>query len=164
MSETKIITLEELEQIKYQDLQAKFEGLGIPEVWRQGAKKAVMIEAAIEKLTIVKSLENLNKTPEEIAEELSTRDSKLEEIQKEETLALAKAEEDNDSKLIDDIKKLKLNRVQIEKNLSNIKAGLQNNIASHRGILLKKKAMLEDLLKNYVEEIVVKVEDEGEDE
>ena len=40
--------------IKYGELKAKFEDLGIPNVWKQGKKKVDMINEAVELLSTIK--------------------------------------------------------------------------------------------------------------
>lgn len=45
--EKKVFTFDELNEIKYGDLKAKFEELGIPAVWKGGSKKEDLINKAL---------------------------------------------------------------------------------------------------------------------
>lgn len=45
--EKKVFTFDELNEIKYGDLKAKFEELGIPSVWKGGSKKEDLINKAL---------------------------------------------------------------------------------------------------------------------
>jgi len=58
---------QELEAVQYQKLKVKFAELGIPQVWKSGTKKVVMIENALEILERV----NEDTTTEEIIEEIA---------------------------------------------------------------------------------------------
>ena len=58
---------QELEAVQYQKLKVKFAELGIPQVWKSGTKKAVMIDSALEILDRV----NEDTTTEEIIEEIA---------------------------------------------------------------------------------------------
>lgn len=58
---------QELEAVQYQKLKVKFAELGIPQVWKSGTKKVVMIENALEILERV----NEDTTTEEVIEEIA---------------------------------------------------------------------------------------------
>ena len=70
MSIKKTITEQELSEVKYQDLLATFKSLGVEDAWRPGKKRTTMIKDAIEKLNIVRSLEDKGISEAEVTEEV----------------------------------------------------------------------------------------------
>lgn len=63
---------QELEAVQYQKLKAKFEEMGIAEVWKSGTKKVVMINNALDILDRVTE----DNTTEEIIEEIALEKEK----------------------------------------------------------------------------------------
>jgi len=145
------ITKEELELVAYKEMQAKFEELGVPEVWKPGKKKETMILEAIEKLNLIKSLENAGLEKDDIEKAVSKVKDNKEELAKAEALKEAQEKEALEKAQTEKAVELKLTLPQIEKNLKNIEANLKNNIPSQRVLLLNKKAMLMKMIddKNY---------------
>lgn len=136
------ITKEQLEQVAYKDLLSKFKELGLPEVWKPGKKKAEMIKEALEKLDLVKSLENAGLESQDIEKAVAKVDQQKEQQQRAEELKLAEEKEAAEQKVVEQIVELKLTLPQIQKNLANIEANLKNNVTAQRNTLLLKKAML----------------------
>lgn len=64
----------ELEATQYQKLKNKFEDLGIPQVWKSGTKKVVMIESA---LNILENISN-DETVEEVIEKMEVEKKEIE--------------------------------------------------------------------------------------
>lgn len=141
------ITKQDLGQVKYGDLLDKFTELGIPEVWKAGTKKAKMIDAAIEKLNIKKSLESLGLDKVQVSEELKTIAKNKEEAQKAELIEKAKQEILNDKNEVKELKGQGYSKEQLEAQILNIDKNLIQVIPTHRIALLKKKEQLVQLLK-----------------
>ena len=148
MKNEKIVSKYELNQVKYGDLLAKFTELGIPEIWKPGSKKLSMIEKAIEKLNIKNSLEAKGLEQAEVEKELEIIEEKKEKAIQAEKLEQAKQVEAKDRKIVKEVVESKLSKQQIENNIAIINKNLINVIPSHRTILLKKKELLEQMLKD----------------
>ena len=148
MSIKKTITEQELSEVKYQDLLATFKSLGVEDSWKPGKKKTAMIKDAIEKLNIVRSLEDKGISEDKITEErLKIEDAKEQAKQVE----VAKAIEDQekaDQLQKKTIIKSKYTKEQLEVNLRNIKLNLLQAIPSQRTMLIKKQEVLQNLLDN----------------
>ena len=148
MSIKKTITEQELSEVKYQDLLATFKSLGVEDAWRPGKKKTTMIKDAIEKLNIVRSLEDKGIAEADVKEErLKIEDAKEQAKQVE----VAKAIEDQekaDQLQKKTIIKSKYTKEQLEVNLRNIKLNLLQAIPSQRTMLIKKQEVLQNLLDN----------------
>ena len=149
MSEKKIISKEELSKVKYGELLKKFTELGIPEVWKSGSKKMVMIDKAIDKLKIKTNLESLGLEDAEVSKELEVIvENKIKaDLAKE--VEVAKQVEIKDKAETKQIQNSGLTKEQVEYNLRNIKLNLKNGIESHRIVLLKKQTDLELLLSKF---------------
>ena len=148
MSIKKTITEQELSEVKYQDLLATFKSLGVEDAWKPGRKKTTMIKDAIEKLNIVRSLEDKGISQDDVKEErLKIEDAKEQAKQVE----VAKAIEDQekaDQLQKKTIIKSKYTKEQLEVNLRNIKLNLLQAIPSQRTMLIKKQEVLQNLLDN----------------
>ena len=148
MSIKKTITEQELSEVKYQDLLATFKSLGVEDAWKPGRKKTTMIKDAIEKLNIVRSLEDKGIAEADVKEErLKIEDAKEQAKQVE----VAKAIEDQekaDQLQKKTIIKSKYTKEQLEVNLRNIKLNLLQAIPSQRTMLIKKQEVLQNLLDN----------------
>ena len=148
MSIKKTITEQELSEVKYHDLLATFKSLGVEDAWRAGKKKTTMIKDAIEKLNIVRSLEDKGIAEADVKEErLKIEDAKEQAKQVE----VAKAIEDQekaDQLQKKTIIKSKYTKEQLEVNLRNIKLNLLQAIPSQRTMLIKKQEVLQNLLDN----------------
>ena len=148
MSIKKTITEQELSEVKYHDLLATFKSLGVEDAWRAGKKKTTMIKDAIEKLNIVRSLEDKGISQDDVKEErLKIEDAKEQAKQVE----VAKAIEDQekaDQLQKKTIIKSKYTKEQLEVNLRNIKLNLLQAIPSQRTMLIKKQEVLQNLLDN----------------
>lgn len=142
----KIITQEELSEVKYGDLLEKFTELGIPEVWKRGKKKISMIESAIEKLKIKSNLESQGLQQDEVEKELKEIELKKEKAVQDAQLQKAIEAEEKDKQIVKQVVESKLTKEQIEYNLDNIRKNLINVIPTHRIVLLKKQELLEKML------------------
>lgn len=148
MNNKKAVSAETLSEVKYGDLLAKFTELGIPEAWKPGKKKSAMIKAAIEKLAIIRSLEDRGLEQEEIAEQLIVVQDKKIQAEEQEQLEIAQAQEVADKAIVQKVQKSGLTQDQIKQNLNVIKQNLMSNIPAHRDILLKKQEALTALLED----------------
>lgn len=141
----KITTAEELSKVKYGDLLAKFEELGVKSAWKAGKKKKVMIEDAIERLKIKSELEANGKKSEEENVEKVIEDKKEEvakEVAAEKEVAKAKVQEDKKN-----VQSSNLTQEQIKENIKRIDANLSHNsVEAQRPILLRKRQWLSELL------------------
>ena len=146
MSEKKQITLEELSDIKYHDLLAKFTELGIPEVWKAGTKKITMINKAIDKIKIKNSLESLGLDKEEVSKEVEAMAKKKAKAEADKILAEAKQVEKEDKKEVVRLKKAKLSKQDLEKNIKVIESNIKFGVPTQRAQLQKKLETLQDLL------------------
>lgn len=146
MKNTKAVSAETLSEVKYGDLLAKFTELGIPEAWTPGKKKSVMIKAAIDKLAIVRSLEDRGLDQEQIADELVEVEKSQQEAKEQKQLEIAQEQEVADKAVVQKVQKAGLTQDQIKQNLKTIEQNLMSNIPAHRDILLKKKEALMALL------------------
>ena len=146
MKNTKEITAQSLKEVKYGDLLAKFTELGIPEVWKPGSKKAKMIATAVEKLAIVRSLEDRGLNQEEVQEELVKVEIKQQEVKQQKEVEVAQAQEAKEQAVVEKVEKSKLTQDQIKYNLRSIEQCLMANVPAQRTILLLKKEALLALL------------------
>lgn len=146
MSEIKNVTAEDLNEVKYHDLLAKFTELGIPEVWKGGAKKATLITKAVEKLKIKASLESIGLDEEEVSKEVEKMAIKKAKAEDKKILEVAKQEEAKDKAVVKKIQKLKLTKEQIERNIKVVKGNIAGGVPSHRPMLQLKLETLLDLL------------------
>lgn len=146
MNKKQVVSAETLSEVKYGDLLAKFTELGIPEVWKPGSKKIKMIETAIEKLAIVRSLEDRGLEQKEIEQELVNVELKKQQKEEQQLVEAAKQQEAADKAIVTKVEKSNLSQEQIKFNLNIIEQNLMSNIPSHRDILLKKKEALLALL------------------
>lgn len=146
MKNTQVVSAETLKQVKYGDLLAKFTELGIPEVWKPGSKKAKMIATAVEKLAIVRSLEDRGLNQEEVQEELVKVEIKQQEVKQQKEVEVAQAQEAKDQAVVKKVEKAALTQDQIKSNLRVIEQNLMSNVPAQRTILLLKKEALLALL------------------
>jgi hypothetical protein len=146
MSKSIVVSEQELKEVKYHDLLAKFTELGIPQVWKAGKKKATMIEKAIEELKIKKSLEAKGLSEKEVEVELEAIKEKKVELQQAEKLEVAIQAELEEKKEVKKVVDADLSREVIEANLVNIKKQMIQCVPAHRMILIKKRDLLLDLL------------------
>jgi len=75
------IIKQKLQGTQYQKLKEVFTELGIPQVWKSGTKKVVMIEAALELLSELHKEENL--VVEEVIEKMEVEKEIAEEVENE---------------------------------------------------------------------------------
>ena len=148
MSKIKRISEQELSKVKYGDLLAKFTELGVKEAWRPGKKKTAMIKFAIEKLDLMRSLENRGLNQDEIIEEVKNIEVKKEEIKVKEAVEAAEKLEIEDKVVKETIIKSQYSREQLENNLKNIRLNLLQAIPQQRIMLLKKQETLQSELDN----------------
>jgi outer membrane translocation and assembly module TamA len=146
MSEKKTINVEELSEVKYHDLLAKFKELGIPEVWKAGTKKVTMINNAIDKLKIKSSLESLGLDKEEVSKEVEAMAKKKAKAEADKVLEQAKLAEKEDKKEVVKLKKAKLSKEDIEKNIKIIQSNIKFGVPSQKEKLQKKLEALMDIL------------------
>lgn len=146
MSEKKQVTLQELSDIKYHDLLAKFKELGIPEVWKAGTKKITMINNAIDKMKIKNSLESLGLDKEQVSKEVEEMAKKKAKAEADKVLEKAKQVEKEDKKEVVRLKKAKLSKEDIEKNIKVIESNIKFGVINQRAQLQKKLETLQDLL------------------
>ena len=148
MSIKKTITEQELSEVKYQDLLATFKSLGVEDAWRPGKKRTTMIKDAIEKLNIVRSLEDKGISEAEVTEERFKIEDAKEQAKQVEAAKAIENQEKADKKQEQTIIKSKYTKEQLEVNLRNIKLNLLQCIPSQRITLIKKQAVLQNLLDN----------------
>lgn len=148
MNNKKAVSIETLSEVKYGDLLATFTELGIPEAWRPGKKKSAMIKAAIEKLAIIRSLEDRGLDQQEVAEQLIVAQDKQLQADEQEQLEIAQEQEVADKAIAQNVQKAGLTQDQIKQNLKTIASNLMSNIPAHRDILLKKQEALTALLED----------------
>jgi len=146
MSENKNITAQELSEVKYHDLLAKFTELGIPEVWKAGSKKIDLISKAVDKLKIKQSLESLGLDKDSVSKEVEKMAIKKAKADDKIILEQAKQVEREDKQMVTKIKKANLSKEVLESNIKTIKANLAFGVPGHRDILNKKLEALLDLL------------------
>lgn len=148
MSEKKLISKHELSKVKYGELLAKFTELGVPEVWKPGSKKAVMIDKAIEQIKIKQNLEQEGLSKKEVEEKVVEINQQKEVAKAQEELKAAVEAEQKEFKAQQTTKELKLTKEQIEYNITNIDRNLLQCTDQQRFELIKKKDFLLDLLKD----------------
>lgn len=120
-----------LGKFDYQDLEKVFKKLGVPAAWKAGKKKVDMIKEAMSQLTFLKSALDTSETKTEKVVEVK---AEVKEVKKE---TVAKAVNiDTEQKIIN-----------LKQRIKNIDANLDNNVVSHRTILLQKRKEAEDELK-----------------
>ena len=148
MSNKRPITSEELSQVKYGQLLDKFTELGIPEVWKAGSKKTAMIEKAIEQIRLKSSLEAQGLDKDQIEEKIA--ESKIAKQAAEEKSKLEQAvnQEVADKQDKQVTQEKQLTRQEIEFNLNVIGQNLKFGIPSQKVVLLKKRDLLMNLLKD----------------
>ena len=108
----------ELDALKYHELKAKFESLGLDGVFKAGKKKAELIKLAMQAYDAVQLGGDVDKASEVVVE----KKAKVAEIGG-------------------------LTREQIEANLHNIKLLISGGVESHKAVLRAKREKLEALLK-----------------
>ena len=137
-----MITKMELNKVKYNELQKKFKELNIPDVWKAGEKKEVLINAALDRL------EHLRKKA--LADEALTKsDLKKVEEKKKEIPEQYKGI-DKVLKEKNRLKKLSFTKDNILNTIKNIDANLNNSPSdAKRRMLLDKRIILEEVLKDY---------------
>ena len=144
----KKITKAELSEVKYGELFAKFTELGIPEVWKPGSKKIVMIEKAIEAVKLKASLEDQGLNEKEIEEKVLEVKIAKEEKKIKDEVAKVEKQEAEDKAAKSKIEKSNLSLEQIEYNIKNIEANIKFGIPQQRIMLVKKLEWLQELKKN----------------
>ena len=107
-----------------------------------------MIKFAIEKLDLMRSLENRGLNQDEIIEEVKNIEVKKEEIKVEEAVKAAEKLEIEDKVVKETIIKSQYSREQLENNLKNIRLNLLQAIPQQRIMLLKKQETLQSELDN----------------
>lgn len=146
MSEKKNITKQELSKVKYGQLLEKFTELGVPEAWKAGSKKIVMIEKAIELYKIKQNLEQEGLSKEEVETKVVEIEQEREVLKQTEELKKAIEVEEKEKKAQEKTKELNLTKEQIEYNIKNIDANLIQCTDQQRFELIKKKDFLLELL------------------
>ena len=147
MSIIKAITAEDFRDVKYHDLLNKFTELGIPEVWKGGAKKSDLIKKAVDRLKIKSSLESIGLDKEEVSKEVEKMAIKKAKAEDQKILEEAKQVEKEDKAIANKIIKSNLTKEQIEKNIKTIEGNLAGGVPSHRKVLIIKLEALQALLK-----------------
>lgn len=146
MSKGIIISEQQLSEVKYHDLLAKFTELGIPQVWKAGKKKSTMIAKAIEELKIKQSLESKGLSEKEVEAELEAIKERREELVNAKKLEEAIQVEQQDRKEIEKVVESNLSKGVISSNLASIEKQLVQCLPTHRMTLIKKKDLLLELL------------------
>jgi hypothetical protein len=135
----------ELEAILYGDLKKEFTALGIADAFIPGAKKGVLIDAAIF------ALEKLDKATEAIVQEVkddaveAVIETVVEKTPLTSALVVPMDEEDEVSDEVI-IEKPLYSREVIVKNLNNIGLAVMNAMDSHKIVLVEKQDMLVKML------------------
>jgi hypothetical protein len=150
MKEIKL-TFEDLNKVKYGDLEETFTELGIPGAWKPGTKKKVLIEEALAQLRDLKELVENGMSEEEAKKKLliKSQERKLaEQIEKEKRKKELEVKEvSKATDLMRRIKRMKLSDEQLQYNLRNIRGNLKNAPSGpNRLILLQKEAAIEAIL------------------
>lgn len=156
------VTIETLSAVKYGNLLETLTKLGVEDCWKPGTKATVMVQDAIEKLAVIKSMKEDGKTEKQIEAKLAAKEAKKEDIKKAATLKAAEKEAEVQEATVEEVKVKKLTEKQVEWNLASIEKNLANGIDSQREILLKKKAALIEIQENkdyFVEELSDEVVD-----
>lgn len=142
-------TKESLEKVKYQDLKETFTVLGVPEAWKPGSTAAKMIANALEKLAVIKDLENKGLEGEELKEAADAKqaenDEKVKQMQAQEDEAKQEADNAEKADYRDQVKSMNLSELQAAKAIQTIDANLKNGVPSQRQILLNKRAVLKEM-------------------
>ena len=146
MSEEKIKVTSNLDQVnesyldnfQYQDLEAVFKKLGVPNAFKGGKKKVDLIKEALKQISFLKAaqLKNVKKDePKTLYEKAKDFMSGEKEVVKEvEVVKVVKEKVVGKPALKSDDE---LKEVLI-KRLANLNANLKNNVPSHRSILIGK--------------------------
>lgn len=138
---------EMLESTEYHELKAKFEELGVGDVFHGGTKKKTLIDKAIEALELK---EEQDQDPEEDLEqeqEFIDTESEQETSDPEETPEPVLKQTATQSKeAVRKTKKSKLTRDQILDNLENIKLNLISAQGAAKTKLIEKRRELESML------------------
>lgn len=147
-------TIETLGAVKYGELLETFTSLGVPECWVPGTKAVKMVQNAIEKLAVIKSMKAEGKTDDEIKESFDKKedDKAKEKLKETEKNAEDKAKSIQAEATIKEDVKNKLSKEQIIKNIESCDANLLNGIPAQRTVLLSKKVQLEKMLESYDED------------
>jgi hypothetical protein len=109
----------ELDALKYHELKAKFESMGLDGVFKAGKKKGELIKLAMQAYEAVQLGGDVEKASEKVVE----KKAKVAEIGG-------------------------LTREQLEKNLENIKLLISGGVESHKAVLRAKREKLEAELKD----------------
>lgn len=138
-----------LSEIPYGKLKETFEALGIPSIWKPGTKSKTMVKNALNKLAIIKSLEEKGveqgdlESAVEIAEVEQTKD--VEATEKKQKAKLKK----EDDKVTAKIKsENQFTKEQLEIKIKNTQRFAKDCITTHRGFFNKKLDVLTDMLAN----------------
>jgi hypothetical protein len=105
-----------------------------------------MISNAIDKLKIKSSLESLGLDKEEVSKEVEAMAKKKAKAEADKVLEQAKLAEKEDKKEVVKLKKAKLSKEDIEKNIKIIQSNIKFGVPSQKEKLQKKLETLMDIL------------------
>ena len=134
MSEEKIKVTSNLDQVnesyldnfKYQDLQAVFKQLGVPNAFKGGKKKDDLIKEALKQVSFLKAAQSKNVEKDDVKGVV--KEVVAEVVKEVEEKVVEKPALKSD----DELKEILIKR------LANLNANLNNNVPSHRSILIGK--------------------------
>tara|TARA_R110000737_G_scaffold183478_2_gene207047 strand:- start:3566 stop:4036 length:471 start_codon:yes stop_codon:yes gene_type:complete len=152
MKTKKIITVEELGLIKYQDLKAKFAELGVPQVWRAGSKKEELIKKAVAILSKVTIEDSKSNVTEIKNTEIQDTPSDIQVLPKLNTENKEIPNKENNLTVLvkpfhkDPYNYAQHSKVILTQLLKTINLNLMNNIPAQRDVLLFKMNLIEKAL------------------
>lgn len=145
-------TLESLKAVKYQNLKETFTILGVPQAWKPGSKATKMIADALEKLAMIRDLETKGLKGEELEKAVEAKSIENDEaIKEKQAQEDQKAQEKEDTEKEDykqSVIKMDLSKDKLEDAVKNIDANLKVGVQAQRPILLKKRAVLIEILED----------------
>lgn len=117
-----------LDNFKYQDLEAVFKKLGVPNAFKGGKKKSDLIKEALKQISFLKAAQSKNVKKDDDKGVVKEIKEKVEVVK----VVAEKVVEKPASKSDDELKEVLIKR------LANLNANLNNNVPSHRSILIGK--------------------------
>jgi len=140
------VTATSLGKVHYGKLKETFEELGIGSVFVPGGKKADMIKAALEKLAVIKELEDKDTPEEKMEEKIEEKEAEIAE----EKVAEEKAADDKmkTEKEIayDQMVQLGLTKEKIEHHIVKLGRKMGTNNKAHKAVYIAKLEILNLIL------------------
>ena len=147
MSITKAnVTEESLNKLPYGKLKETFEALGIPSVWKPGGKAKVMIEDALNKLSIIKELPEEVEEVDEAVKKAEAKQRKAAKVKADKAKAKLKLESDRLSAKLKGTKRY--TKSELEAKVAQLKITYQKCVPGHKEHFAKKLNVFSDMLAN----------------